>query len=51
MAAKDIDFADYSRSPDGVVVSLAAGVGSAGDAAGDILISIENLIGSKFADS
>ena len=44
------DFADYSRAPEGVVVSLAAGVGTAGEAAGDILIGIEGLAGSRFAE-
>jgi Ca2+-binding RTX toxin-like protein len=46
------DTADYSASAGGVTVSLAAGgVISGGDATGDVLISIENLIGSNSADT
>jgi VCBS repeat-containing protein len=44
------DWASYATAPLGVAVDLAAGVGSAGDAAGDVLTGIENLIGSDFAD-
>jgi Ca2+-binding RTX toxin-like protein len=57
------DTADYTLGPDskaisGVTVNLATGVASGGDAEGnttkgvqgDILVSIENLTGSKFAD-
>jgi Ca2+-binding RTX toxin-like protein len=42
-----IDTASYVTSGDAVTVDLAAGLGFAGDADGDELISIENLIGSE----
>ncbi|GJE27980.1 DUF642 domain-containing protein [Methylobacterium organophilum] len=45
------DIADYSASATAVTVSLAAGTGSGGDAAGDTLMSIEGVIGSAFADT
>lgn len=50
-----IDFADYSGSLEGVIVTLPSpdgseGRGYTGDAAGDRLIGIEGLIGSAFAD-
>ena len=45
------DFADYSTSPAGVTVSLVTNTGSGGDAQGDVLIFIENLRGSAFADT
>ncbi len=45
-----IDTADYSTSSAGVHVSLTGGTGPLGDAAGDTLISIENLTGSAFDD-
>ncbi len=41
-----IDTVDYSHSHDGVNVSLRNGTGSGGDAEGDTLGGIENLIGS-----
>ncbi len=44
------DTADYSASASGVTVSLATGLGSGGDAAGDTLTAIENLTGSGFND-
>lgn len=44
------DTASYESSELGVSVSLASGTGSRGDARGDVLIGIENLIGSAFAD-
>jgi Ca2+-binding RTX toxin-like protein len=43
------DTADYAGSA-GVNVNLATGAASGGDAAGDVLISIENLIGSEADD-
>ncbi|WP_376100808.1 beta strand repeat-containing protein (plasmid) [Roseomonas sp. CCTCC AB2023176] len=46
----DSDWADYATSGAGVAVNLAAGTGTGGDAEGDILIAIENLVGSAFAD-
>jgi Ca2+-binding RTX toxin-like protein len=45
------DAADYSASGAGVSVNLATGVGLGGDAQGDVLVSIENLIGSAFDDT
>ncbi len=45
------DTADYSASAAGVDVSLATGIGSGGDAAGDVLSGIENLTGSASSDS
>ena len=48
----DIDTATYSEFAAGVTVSLVAGVvGVGGNAAGDTLFEIENLIGSNFNDS
>ncbi|MEZ5840751.1 MAG: tandem-95 repeat protein [Hyphomicrobiales bacterium] len=44
------DTADYFLSLAAVSVSLAAGSADGGDATGDTLVSIENLIGSDFAD-
>lgn len=46
-----IDTADYSLSASGVVIKLAAGTGSGGDAAGDTLSSIETVIGTAFRDA
>mgnify|MGYP003638120837 CR=1 FL=1 len=47
----DIDTANYAASAAGVTVDLAAGAGLGGDAAGDTLANIENLVGSAFADT
>jgi Ca2+-binding RTX toxin-like protein len=44
------DTADYSSSPAGVTVSLASGLGAGGDAQGDVLGGIENIMGSAQAD-
>ena len=44
------DTADYSSSPAGVTVNLASGLGAGGDAQGDVLGGIENIIGSAQAD-
>jgi Ca2+-binding RTX toxin-like protein len=44
------DTADYSSSPAGVTVNLATGLGSGGDAQGDLLGGIENIIGSAHDD-
>jgi serralysin len=44
------DTADYSSSAAGVTVNLLTGSGSGGDAQGDTLSGIENIIGSAFAD-
>jgi glucose/arabinose dehydrogenase len=46
-----MDTADYSASPAGVNVNLLAGLGSGGDAQGDILGVIENIVGSAFNDT
>jgi Ca2+-binding RTX toxin-like protein len=45
-----VDTADYSNSTSGVTVNLVSGLGSGGFAAGDSLLSIENVTGSKFDD-
>lgn len=44
------DTASYESSDLGVTVNLATGAGSGGDAEGDVLIGIENLIGSTYTD-
>ncbi len=46
-----IDTADYSESVDPVSVSLVTGVSSGGDAQGDTLVRVENLIGSLGNDA
>ncbi len=45
------DTADYSGSDAGVQINLDTGQGSGGTAQGDSLSEIENLTGSRFADS
>ncbi|WP_430464653.1 Hint domain-containing protein [Tabrizicola sp.] len=45
-----VDTADYSASLDGVTVNLTTGLGSGGDAQGDVLSQIENILGSNYAD-
>ncbi|MAU96063.1 MAG: hypothetical protein CMP81_09275 [Fulvimarina sp.] len=45
-----IDQASYDRSGAGVSINLGNGMGSGGDAEGDRLSFIENLVGSGFAD-
>jgi len=45
------DTADYRPSPSGVTVNLLLGTATGGDAQGDTLSSIENLIGSNFVDA
>lgn len=47
---EDRDTADYSASGAAVEIDLAAGTATGGDAAGDMLIAIENLTGSDFDD-
>ncbi|MFC0269654.1 calcium-binding protein [Kushneria aurantia] len=44
------DFASYVHAEAGVTISLADVAGNTGDAAGDIFISIENVIGSAHDD-
>ncbi len=45
------DQASYEHSPSGVTVDLATGKGTGGDAAGDTLSGIENIVGSEFGDT
>jgi Ca2+-binding RTX toxin-like protein len=45
-----VDWASWDGSATGVIVDLAAGTGSGGDADGDTLISIEYLDGSQHDD-
>ncbi|XWN31311.1 MAG: calcium-binding protein [Devosia sp.] len=45
-----IDTANYRSSSAGVKVNLAFGKGSGGDAAGDRLVDIENVVGSNYKD-
>ena len=44
------DTASYWDSTAGIVVSLAAGEGAGGDAEGDTYASIEQVVGSPYAD-
>jgi len=46
-----IDTASYYNRPEAVVVDLAAGTGSGGEAEGDTLVGIENLSGSQGSDT
>jgi Ca2+-binding RTX toxin-like protein len=46
-----VDTVDYDDSAGGVIVNLNTGTGSGADAAGDTLIEIENLIGSRHTDT
>jgi Ca2+-binding RTX toxin-like protein len=46
----DIDTASYADSKSGVTVDLRTGSGSGGDAQGDMLVHVENLIGSSHDD-
>lgn len=48
--AQGIDTASYEHSAAGVSIDLAAATASGGDAGGDVLMHIENLRGSSFAD-
>ncbi|SCZ04728.1 cadherin domain-containing protein [Microvirga guangxiensis] len=48
--ADGVDFASYANAETGVTASLLANGSNTGDAAGDIYISIEGLIGSAHAD-
>ena len=45
------DTASYFTSAAGIVASLTAGEGTGGDAEGDTYASIENLVGSAYADA
>jgi Ca2+-binding RTX toxin-like protein len=44
------DVASYRGAPTAVALSLRDGTGSGGDAAGDVFIAIESLLGSAFGD-
>jgi serralysin len=44
------DTASYDESPTGVYVNLPSGLVAGGDANGDVLLSIEDLIGSAYED-
>jgi Ca2+-binding RTX toxin-like protein len=46
-----VDTLDYAASGGGVVIDLSNSANNAGDAAGDILVGIENLVGTKFDDT
>jgi serralysin len=46
-----IDMAVYEKSASGVSINLATGAASGGDATGDTLTSIENLVGSAYNDN
>ncbi len=46
-----VDTAHYDGSSAAVSVDLSSGSASGGDAAGDVLISIENLVGSDHSDT
>jgi Ca2+-binding RTX toxin-like protein len=48
---RGIDTASYAASTAGVDVDLLAGTSTGGDAEGDTLANIENLVGSAFADT
>ena len=47
----DIDTASYQNSTVGVRVNLLTGAGQGGDAEGDRLTNIENLLGSDYSDT
>lgn len=49
--ASYFDATDSSPSTQGVTISLANGTASGGDATGDTLTSIENVIGTDYADT
>ncbi len=44
------DTASYSTSPAGVSINLSTGAAAGGDAAGDYLLFVNSLIGSRFSD-
>lgn len=45
------DRAEYARSKTGVTVDLGAGTGKGGDAEGDTLVNVEDVLGSKHDDT
>ena len=46
-----IDLTSYALSRSGVTVNMETNINSGGDAAGDTLVGIENLFGSRFGDT
>ena len=46
-----VDSVSYRDSEDGITVNLAAGTGMGGHAEGDMIIDVENVRGSEYADS
>lgn len=50
VGGEGVDTADYSQSSEGVHVDLGIGAGLSGNAAGDVLIDIDNLTGSEHDD-
>jgi Ca2+-binding RTX toxin-like protein len=46
-----VNTADYSASLSAVQVNLAAHAGLSGDAQGDVLVNIQNVVGSSFGDN
>ena len=51
MGFEGIDTVSYAASTAAVIVNLAAGTGADGDAEGDSFSTVENVIGSDFADT
>jgi hypothetical protein len=47
----DIDTVTYATSPAAVNVSFISGLASRGDATGDVLINLQNIIGSAYSDT
>ena len=45
------DWASYRGSNAGVTVNLGTGAAGGGHAAGDVIVNVENLVGSAYADS
>lgn len=45
-----IDWVSYLASDSGVTVNLTNGTGTGGDAQGDVISNVENLVGSDYAD-
>ena len=46
-----VDTVSYENSWAGVVVNLATGVGQYGEASRDVLVNVENLLGSAYDDT
>ena len=46
-----VDTLSYEHAGSGVAASLTAGTGTVGDAAGDVLLGFEHLVGSAYADA